>query len=211
MTSAVTPTAHVAPKDRAPGPGPSAARRGVFWGLAAVLVVTLSWGIHGLLSRPAAPGLRVESPQRWLPRSLTAPVDQVLVGTVARPALTIQGDAVEVRTPTFSALAVVSGPVVPGEGLPVQQRHTTCTWTVSFTHVDGTLPLSVSDFDSIDHHQTVYQPALVPGQFLPAALHTGQTLTFRVRSVMPVGEGLFRWAPDGDHVVAKWDYQVEND
>ena len=40
---------------------------------------------------------------------------------------------------------------------------------------------------------------------------TGHDLTFQIRSVMPVGEGLLRWAPDGDHIVAKWDYQVEND
>ena len=116
------------------------------------------------------------------------------------------------QTPTFSALAVVNGPVVPGEGLPFQQQFTTCTWTISLSHVRGTVPISVADFDSIDHLQTVYKPTLVPGQRpLPATLHTGQSLSFKIRSVMPVGEGLLRWAPDGDHIVAKWDYQVEND
>jgi hypothetical protein len=42
-------------------------------------------------------------------------------------------------------------------------------------------------------------------------LHTGQTLRFKVRAVMPTGEGLMRWAPNGNNIVAKWDYQVEND
>ncbi len=70
----------------------------------------------------------------------------------------------------------------------------------------------MADFDTIDHLQTVYKLALAPGQPpLPAALHTGQSLNFKVQAVMPTGEGLMRWAPDGNNIVAKWDYQVEND
>ncbi len=74
-------------------------------------------------------------------------------------------------------------------------------------------PLSVADFDSIDHPQTVYKPTLVPGQpALPTTLaHRTEALSFKIRSAMPVGEGLLRWAPDGQNIVAKWDYQVEND
>jgi len=208
MTTAVAPTAN-APTDRAKGPGPSGIRRGVFWTAFLALATTLAFGVCGLVSKPAP---RTADPQSWLPRSqLDHPVDQQLVGTVAHPALTVEGDVVEVETASFSALAVVNGPVVPGEGLPVQQRFTTCTWTVSLSHVRGAVPVGVADFDSIDHLQTVYKPVLVPGQSLPAVLHTGQDLSFKIRSVMPVGEGLLRWAPDGDHVVAKWDYQVEND
>ena len=70
----------------------------------------------------------------------------------------------------------------------------------------------MADFDSIDYHADGLQD--VPGARsgpLPATLHTGQSLSFKVRAVMPTGEGLMRWAPDGNHIVAKWDYQVEND
>ena len=106
----------------------------------------------------------------------------------------------------------MNGPVVPGEGLPVQTSSTTCTWTISLSQVKGRVPISVADFDSIDHNGAVYKPYLVPGQpKLPSVLLPGHSLTFRIRSVMPVGEGLLRWAPDGDHIIAKWDYQVEND
>jgi hypothetical protein len=88
----------------------------------------------------------------------------------------------------------------------------TCTWTISFSHVTGRVPLNITDFDSIDHLGTVFQPYVVPGQpKLPFALLPGHDLSFQVRAVMPVGEGLMRWAPDGRHIVAKWDYQVEND
>jgi hypothetical protein len=210
MTATVSPTANAATKDRATRPGPSAARRLAFWGVFTILAATMAWGVYGLTSRPDAP--HQTDPQSWLPRALDRPVDQVLVGTTSRPALTVEGDPVEVKTATFSALVVVHGPVVPGEGLPYQQHFVTSTWTVSLSNVRGTVPISLADFDSIDHQQTIYKPALVPGpQPLPATLHSGQQLSFKIRSVLPIGEGLLRWAPDGDHIVAKWDFQVEND
>ena len=209
MTTVVAPTVD-APKDRAARPGPSGVHRLLFWGVCAVLLAVMGWGIHSLM---ATHGLNTADPQSWLPRQqLEHPIDQTIAGSVAHPGLTVSGGLVQVHTPTFSALAVVNGPVVPGEGLPVIQRFTTCTWTISLSHVRGTLPVSVADFDTIDHTQTVYKLALVPGQPpLPATLHTGQSLSFKVRTVMPTGEGLLRWAPDGNNIVAKWDYQVEND
>jgi hypothetical protein len=208
-TTAIAPPTD-APKDRAKRPGPSVVRRVLFWGIVVTLALTMAWGIHGLVAKTA---LNTADPQSWLPQQqLDHPVDQTVLGTVANPGLTVDGGYVQVKTPTFSALAVVNGPVVPGEGLPVIQRFTTCTWTISLSHVKGTVPISVADFDSIDHLQTVYTLALVPGQPpLPTTLHTGQSLSFKVRAVMPTGEGLMRWAPDGNNIVAKWDYQVEND
>ena len=210
MTAAVTPTANAVSTDRAARPGPSAVRRVAFWTVVALLAASLAWGVHRLVAQPAP---RFADPSSWLPKQqLDHPADQLLVGTVANPALTVAGDTVEVKTPTFTALAVVNGPEVPGEGGPVQPRFVTCTWTVSISHVEGTVPISLADFDSIDAVQTAFKPGLVSGQqALPANLHTGQSLSFRIRSVMPIGEGLLRWAPDGDHIVAKWDYQVEND
>lgn len=209
MDAAVAPATAV-PKSRASRPGSSGARTVVLIVILAILVATLGWGITGLVNRTR---LNPSDPQSWLPRQqLDHPVDKTFVGTVAHPALTVEGDFVEVKTPAFSALAVVEGPVVPGEGLPVRQDYTTCTWTISLSHVHGTVPISIADFDTIDHDQTVYKPYLVPGHPTPpASLHSGQDLSFQIRVVMPVGEGLMRWAPDGNNIVAKWDYQVEND
>ena len=52
----------------------------------------------------------------------------------------------------------------------------------------------------------------MPGQPKPpAALRPGQKVSFELRAVEAVGEGLMRWAPDGQHIVAKWDFVVEND
>ncbi len=209
MTTTVAPAADT-PKDRVQRPGPSGVRRVVFWGVFLLLAISLAWGIRGLVTKP---GVTTADPRSWLPKQqLDRPIDQTESGSVAHPGLTVEGDLVRVRTPSFSALVVVNGPVVPGEGLPVIQRFTTCTWTISLSQVHGSVPISVDDFDSIDHLQTVYKLALVPGQPpVPAALSTGQSLNFKVRAVMPTGEGLVRWAPDGDHIVAKWDFQVEND
>ena len=209
MSTVVAPTAD-APTNRARRPGSSSIRPALFRVVVVVLVATMAWGIYGADDHA---GPKHGDPQSWLPeQQLDHPIDQTVVGTVAHPALTVEGDSVRVQTPTFSAQAVVNGPVVPGEGLPVIESFTTCTWTISISHVRGTVPISAADFDSIDHQQTVYKPALVPGQApLPATLRTGQSVSFKIRAVMPTGEGLMRWAPDGDHIVAKWDYQVEND
>ncbi len=149
----------------------------------------------------------------YLPKyTLNDPGAQPLVGTASRPALTNQGQAVRVETPRWSVLAVVSGPQVPGEGLPYQAPTTTCTWTVTLSQATGPVPISVADFDSIDNFGNVYRPYLVPGQPAPpGVLRPNQRVSFDLRAGEAVGEGLMRWAPNGSQIVAKWDFVVEND
>lgn len=138
--------------------------------------------------------------------------DIVLTGTARRPALTVEGDGVEVKTPRWSVLVTVSGPQVPGEGLPYQAQATTCTWVVTMSAATGAVPVSPADFTSIDDQNHVYRPAFVPGQPVPLAiLRPGGTVRFELRAVEATGEGLMRWAPDGRNIVAKWDFVVEND
>jgi hypothetical protein len=149
----------------------------------------------------------------YLPSStLNYHSDTVLTGTVQRPALTSQGDGVEVRTPRWSVLVTVTGPQVPGEGLPYVDPATTCTWVVTMSGATGPVPVSAADFTSIDQENNVYRPYLVPGQpEPPPVLRPGQKISFELRAVQPTGEGLMRWAPDGRNIVAKWDFVVEND
>ncbi len=138
--------------------------------------------------------------------------DTVLTGTVQRPALTSQGEGVEVKTPAWSVLVTVTGPQVPGEGLPYQAPATTCTWVVTMSGATGIVPISASDFSSIDEDANVYRPHLVACQRQPpAVLRPGQKVSFELRAVQATGEGLMRWAPDGRNIVAKWDFVVEND
>ena len=149
----------------------------------------------------------------YLPKkTLTPAIDQAMVGTMAKPALQIEGLPVTVTTKDFHVRVTVSGPVVPGEGLPYQQAGTTCTWTVTMNDATANVPLSIDDFHSIDHLGAVFLMGLVPGERpLPRYLRPGRSLTFQLRAYELVGEGLMQWAPDHRHVVADWDYSVEND
>ena len=149
----------------------------------------------------------------FLPKkTLTPDVDQALVGTMAKPALQIEGLPVMVNTSKYHVRVVVSGPIVPGEGLPYQPDGTTCTWTVTMSDATSDVPVSVADFHSVDHLGAVFLMGLVPGEHpLPSVLHPGRTLTFQLRAYELVGEGMMQWAPDHRHVVAYWDYTVEND
>jgi hypothetical protein len=145
-------------------------------------------------------------------RTLNPAVDSILNGTMVKPALQIQGLPVEVKTRAFKVWINVSGPVVPGEGLPYQPDATTCTWTVTMKDASTDVPVSVADFHSVDHLGSVFLMGLVRGERpLPSLLHPGQTLTFKLRAYELVGEGMMQWAPDHRHVVADWDYTVEID
>ena len=170
--------------------------------------------LGAVTARPAAsPPATFGGYPAYLPKeTLNYHSDTVLTGTIQRPALTNQGDGVQVKTPRWSVLVTVSGPQVPGEGLPFQASATTCTWVVTMSGATGPVPISASDFTSIDDETEVYRPVFVPGQpEPPAVLRPGQKVSFEVRAVEAVGEGLMRWAPDGRNIVAKWDFVVEND
>jgi hypothetical protein len=149
----------------------------------------------------------------FLPRNtLNYHSDTVLTGTVERPALTSQGDGVEVKTSAWSVLITVTGPQVPGEGLPYQAPSTTCTWVVTMSDATGSVPISLADFSSIDDLDRVYWPKFVAGQPQPPKiLRPGMKVSFELRVAEATGEGLMRWAPDGNNIVAKWDFVVEND
>ena len=54
--------------------------------------------------------------------------------------------------------------------------------------------------------------AFAPGQPRPpAVLARGARTQFRLRVVMPTGEGVMRWAPVAGKVLGVWDFVVEND
>ena len=161
----------------------------------------------------ALPGKTTATYPSFLPKKTLAPdVDASLVGTEAKPALQVEGLPIEVKTRAFDVRVTVSGPVVPGEGLPDQQAATTCTWTVTMKDATAKVPVSLADFHSVDHLGSVFVMGLVPGEHHPpSVLRPGRTLTFQLRAYELVGEGMMQWAPDHKHVVGYWDYTVEND
>ena len=181
-------------------------RRRIVPCLVAVAVVVSATGCSGSSSPPKYGTL-----PSFLPKSSIQP-DSVLTGTADRPALTSEGDAVRVVLPHGSVLATVSGPAVPGEGLPQQNVATTCTWTVTLRDAKGTVPVRVADFTALDHLGGLSHPYVLAGTTAPpAALKPGQTATFTLRTVMRTGEGLIRWAPASAHILSSWDFTVEID
>jgi hypothetical protein len=197
------PAAGSAPRPTPARPSALAPRPATFGVAAALgLVAVVLAGCGGSSAYPA-----------FLPKKTLNPqVDTTLVGTMTRPALQVEGLGVKVKTVHFNVLVVVSGPIVPGEGLPAQPDATTCTWTVTMKNATSDVPISVADFHSIDHLGAVFLMGLVPGEHAPpAVLHPHQTVSFQLRSYELVGEGMMQWAPDHRHVVADWDYTVEND
>jgi len=172
----------------------------------------LGYGVYGLWAN-AHRGYVSANPAKWLPKQQLArtAADHTLPGTYASPAITVAGDDVRVKTPTFSAFAVVTGPAVPGEGLSYQPQYITSTWTVHIWDVKGYIPLSAKDFDTIDYKGTEFHLHVPGGATMATSVSTGQQVTFQLRAVVPIGESLFRWAPNGNNIVAKWDNQVEND
>jgi hypothetical protein len=161
----------------------------------------------------ALPGKSAAKYPAFLPKKTLNPtIDATLVGTEAKPALQTEGLAIEAKTKAFHVDVTVSGPIVPGEGLPDQPAATTCTWTVTMKDASADVPVSIADFHSVDHLGSVFLMGLVPGEHPPPpVLRPGKMLTFKLRSYELVGEGMMQWAPDHKHVVGYWDYTVEND
>jgi hypothetical protein len=179
------------------------------WAAVAVAVVLLA--LAAGLSGCGSSNDKYGSTPSFLPKS-EIKADSVLTGTVARPALTSSGDAVLARLAGGSVLITVTGPDVPGEGLPNQKENTTCTWTVTISSAHGKVPVSLAAFTALDHLGAVSHPVVVAGTPRPpAVVQAGATVRFSIRAVMRTGEGLIRWAPESHHILASWDFTVEND
>jgi hypothetical protein len=167
----------------------------------------------GPQSPAALPGKTGAHYPAFLPKKTLDPrVDASLTGTAAKPALQVEGLPVEAKTKAFRVQITVSGPIVPGEGLPRQQPATTCTWTVTMKGATADVPVALADFHAVDHLGSVLHMSFVPGEHRPpSVLHKNRALTFKMRAYELVGDGTMQWAPDHEHVVANWDYSVEND
>jgi hypothetical protein len=132
----VTSVAHTRGESRAARPG-SRARTVAIPVIFAVPLGAPGYGTYGIWAN-GHQGNAAGNPAKWLPkRQLRTLTDRTLVGTYASPAITMAGDDVRVRTPTFSAFAVVTGAAVPGEGLSYRPDYITSTRTVHIWGVKG--------------------------------------------------------------------------
>lgn len=198
------------------GAGSSIRRR--FGALAAGVVLTalLLSGCTGALA-VHPPSAHTKDPDAYgaLPSFLPTDTDQpnsLLVADIRHPAVTSEGDDVEVHLASGSVRMTVVGPEVPGEGLPVQPEDTTCTWTVTMSHATAPVRIRIADFNTLDHLGTIYRVAAVPSRpAIPAVLQPGRSVSFELRAAMPTGEGVMRWSGGTKNVLSSWDFVVEND
>ncbi|HEX4034743.1 MAG TPA: hypothetical protein VHX66_09885 [Solirubrobacteraceae bacterium] len=183
--------------------GGRARQPGPLWALGALVLATAALAGCGGGSRYPA----------YLPkRTLDVSVDRPLSGAASKPALTVEGLAVDVKARAFHVTITVSGPIVPGEGLPEQPPSTTCTWTVTMSNASGVVPISLKDFHAVNQFGAFTVPKFVPGEHRPpSVLRPGHAVRFQLRAYQLVGQGTMQWAPDRRHPVAIWDYEVEND
>ena len=66
-----------------------------------------------------------------------------------------------------------------------------------------------TDGESAGHARRVLNR--FPPRFLSATIFWPTGPAHQALSYEAVGEGLMRWAPIGQKIVAEWDYEVEND
>ncbi len=94
--------------------------------LGALVLAGCGGGAAGSQLPSALPGKTTVHYPSFLPKNTLNPtIDATLIGTEAKPALQTEGLAIEAETKAFHVDVTVSGPIVPGEGLPDQPAATT--------------------------------------------------------------------------------------
>lgn len=152
--------------------------------------------------------LAAQSIPSWLP-SQSAPA--TVVGTLQKPALSYQGVKVKVTLDRGNSVVMnINGPMAP-PGTKVGAEEADLTWTVMVSEATGTVPLSVKQFNVQDETGEYHWAQPVTGSTIPAKISKGQKVTFTTHTIASAGEGMVRWAPDGEHVIALWDYIAELD
>jgi hypothetical protein len=177
--------------------------------IALVLVVLLGGGSSSVRPRVAAHYGGLPS---WLPKPRKH-VGQVLRASVSRPALSVEGEAVDVTLAGGRVLARAVGPEVPEEGRFPVPPVTPATFIVTFADASGAIPLHASAFTFVDEHGGLHHPKMtaVGGGVPPAHTTPGRTVSVMLHDILPTGDGGLSWTPEGKRPIASWDFTVEID
>jgi hypothetical protein len=127
--------------------------------------------------------------------------------------LTIQGESLSISLSSARLLVTAVGPMVPEIGRTPVPATSPVTFTVTFTHVTAPVSLRRSAWVLVDENHQIHHPRVtaLDGGPPPAQLDAGQTVSIRLHSVLPTGDGGLEWRPDGARVAAGWDFNVEID
>jgi hypothetical protein len=148
---------------------------------------------------------------RWLAKH-TVGLGGTLQASSLHPALAIPGDTVAVELVSGRALATVTGPAVPGQGVRHPPPATTpCTFVVKLTARSGVVPVDAAAFTIRDRQHRLHHPRVTTadGGSPPRELAPGQTESLTVRAVLPIGSGRLEWAPAEGRAPVAWDFAVE--
>jgi hypothetical protein len=127
--------------------------------------------------------------------------------------LTIQGDSLSISLPGARLLVTAVGPAVPEIGRTPVPPTSPVTFTVTFTHATAPVSLRRSAWLLVDENHQLHHPRVtaIGGGPPPTQLRPGQTVSIKLHSVLPTGDGGLEWRPDGQRVIAGWDFNVEID
>jgi hypothetical protein len=148
----------------------------------------------------------------WLP-SAAPPRQHAQSSSVSHPVLTIQGESLSVSLSGARLLVTAVGPVVPEIGRTPVPATSPVTFTVTFTHVTAPVSLRHSGWVLVDENHQIHHPRVTAfdGGPPPTQLRAGQTVSIKLHSVLPTGDGGLEWRPNGVRVIAGWDFNVEID
>ncbi len=148
----------------------------------------------------------------WLP-SAAPPRQHTQSSSVSHPVLTIQGDSLLISLSSARLLVTAVGPMVPEIGRTPVPATSPVTFTVTFTHVTAPISLHRSTWVLVDENHQIHHPRVTAmnGGPPPTQLRPGQTISIKLRSVLPTGDGGLEWRPDGARVASGWDFNVEID
>lgn len=147
----------------------------------------------------------------YLPSGSTG--NELVDGSAAKPAVSLQGVAVRADLKNSSTVLVnVVGPDVDRSTGDPDAASVDCTFTMSFQKASAPVAFAMDRVTATDDAGGIHQLQLSPGQPTPpGVIAPGQQVSVKVHAWLPPGEGLIRWAPDDDHVIAVWDYIAEID
>lgn len=131
-------------------------------------------------------------------------------GSADNPAMSYAGSPVAVTVGQGTVTVNLQGPSYPAD-TKVGADQVDCSYTVDLSGASAPVSLSATQFTVLDHAGQVHALQAAPGTTIPTTLAPGQSATLTLVTTLPSGEGLFRYAPDGSHTAAAWDYVAETD
>jgi hypothetical protein len=125
-----------------------------------------------------------------------------------------------VRLARGRVLATAVGPAGPTTAPAIAQADRSpnadvslCTFTVTLAAAAGRVPIHANAFTIIDEQGQVSHLGVSTsrGGSPPAQVAPGQTVRLTMKTILPEGEYILRWAPSGHTVLVGWEFNVELD